>query len=113
MSLIKKTCTLCQGGIPPLTTEQISPLLSELSKEWEIVDNHHLKRHFTFPDFLSALDFTNHLGQVAEEEGHHPNITLTWGSVTVVIYTHKIDGLHESDFILAAKYDYLYDDIKE
>lgn len=90
--------------------EEIEAKMPELHDEWEAVDDHHLERTFDFPDFETALAFTNEIGEVAEQEGHHPNISLTWGEVTVKIYTHKIDGLHQADFVLAAKIDELYDD---
>jgi 4a-hydroxytetrahydrobiopterin dehydratase len=83
-------------------------LRQELGSSWEVVREHHLEKEFSFPDFRSALDFTVRLGEVAEAEGHHPDIHLAWGRVKVQIWTHKIDGLTESDFILAAKTDSLY-----
>lgn len=107
MSLSAKDCIPCRGGVPPLTPAEIAPLHAEVAK-WRVVDNHHLERNFAFPDFRTALDFTNKVGLVAEQQGHHPDIHLTWGSVGITIWTHKIDGLTESDFILAAKIDTLY-----
>jgi 4a-hydroxytetrahydrobiopterin dehydratase len=76
-------------------------------KEWKVANDHHIERQFTFPDFKSALDFVNRVGALAEDQGHHPDIYLAWGKVRVTIWTHKIDGLTESDFILAAKIDRL------
>jgi len=104
--LSAKTCVPCRGGVPALTGDQITPLRSQLDG-WSVVDEHHLEKEFTFPDFVTALAFINRIGQVAEAEGHHPDISLTWGKVGVRIFTHKIDGLTESDFILAAKIDAL------
>lgn len=104
--LARKKCMPCQGGVPPLNADEIVPLLNQL-EGWEVVDNHHLVKHFTFPDFVSALEFVNRVGDVAESEGHHPDIHLTWGKVGIQLFTHKIDGLTESDFILAAKTDEL------
>ncbi len=75
---------------------------------WKVIDEHHLSKPFTFPDFQNALDFVNRAGAVAETEGHHPDLFLSWGRVVVSTYTHKIDGLTESDFILAAKIDQVY-----
>ncbi len=75
--------------------------------EWKVVNEHHLERIFTFPDFKRALIFTNKVGGLAEEQGHHPDILLAWGKVAITIWTHKIDGLTESDFVLAAKIDRL------
>jgi len=100
--LAQKHCVPCRGGVPPLSAEQIKPLARELP-EWQVIDNHHLQRSYSFPDFQSALDFVNQVGAIAEQEDHHPDILLTWGKVQLTIWTHKIDGLTESDFILAAK----------
>ena len=102
--LAEKTCVPCRGGVPPLTAEQIRPLQAQV-KGWEVIRNHHLEREFQFPDFKTALEFVNKVGAVAEEQGHHPDIYLAWGKARVSIWTHKIDGLTESDFILAAKID--------
>jgi len=82
--------------------------LTQLHSDWQVVEGHHLERNLHFPDFLQALDYVNRLGQVSEEEAHHPDLLLKWGQVKVQIWTHKIDGLTESDFILAAKADRLY-----
>ena len=102
--LVEKKCVPCQGGTPPLSHEQTHELLKELG-EWSIENNHHLTNNFTFPDFVTALDFVNRVGKIAENEGHHPDLYLAWGKVRVETWTHKIDGLTESDFILAAKID--------
>lgn len=99
-------CVPCQGGVPPLGDARIGELLPQLNA-WGVEKNHHLVRSFTFPDFKSALDFVNRAGDVAEAEGHHPDIYLSWGMVRVEIWTHKINGLTESDFVLAAKIDKL------
>jgi 4a-hydroxytetrahydrobiopterin dehydratase len=107
MGLSEKTCVPCRGGVPPLTVDQILPLAAEVP-EWRVVGEHHLAREFGFPDFRAALEFTNAVGEVAEAEGHHPDVELGWGRVGVKILTHKIDGLTESDFILAAKIDRLW-----
>lgn len=106
MALAEKTCVPCRGGIPPLTADQIRPLALEIP-QWTLVDDHHIQREFVFPDFRNALDFTVRVGELAEREGHHPDIHLAWGKVRVETWTHKIDGLTESDFILAAKIDRL------
>ncbi len=103
-NLAEKDCIPCKGGIPPLSPDQIKPLLAQLNG-WEVIDDHHLTRIFTFPDFAQALDYVNKIGAVAEKENHHPDIALGWGKVRVDIWTHKINGLTESDFILAAKID--------
>ena len=104
--LASKKCQSCRGGVAPLTEQEIAPLLAQLIA-WEVVDNHHLRRGFGFPDFVKALDFVNRVGALAEEESHHPDIHLTWGRVDIEIWTHKISGLSESDFVLAAKIERL------
>ena len=106
MGLSQKDCVPCRGGVPPLTPEQIQPLSAQVDN-WVVVNNHHIEKEFKFPDFKTALAFTNSVGSVAESQGHHPDIFLAWGRVGVKIWTHKIDGLTESDFILAAKIDEL------
>ena len=102
--LSSKTCVPCRGGVPPLRGEEIRPLLEQVPG-WRVVDEHHLEREFAFSDFLTALDFVNRVGSIAEEQGHHPDLELSWGKAGVKIWTHKINGLTESDFILAAKID--------
>jgi len=104
--LAEKTCVPCRGGVPPLTQSEITPLLAELDG-WTVEAQHHLLKDFRFPDFAAALEFVGRAGAVAEEQGHHPEITVGWGHALVQIWTHKIDGLTESDFILAAKIDRL------
>jgi len=105
--LATKNCVPCRGGIPPLGSAEIANLLTSLDSDWEVIAEHHLRKEFKFPDFRSALAFTNQVGELAEAQDHHPDIYLAWGRVEVTIWTHKIDGLHESDFILAAKIDRL------
>ena len=102
--LAQKTCVPCRGGIPPLTAEEIKPLAGQVPG-WEVVESHHLKKLYRFEDFKSALDFVNRVGELAEEQDHHPDLYLAWGKVDITTWTHKIDGLSESDFILAAKID--------
>jgi 4a-hydroxytetrahydrobiopterin dehydratase len=91
-----------------LTPDAIEPLREELDPAWEVVDHHHLSRLYTFENFAKALEFVNRVGNMAEEQQHHPDLFLAWGKARVDIWTHKIDGLHESDFIFAAKCDQLY-----
>jgi len=105
--LWERTCVPCQGGTPPLDGARIKELLEELNSDWEVVDDHHLTRTFLSPDFMTGLAFVQNVAAVAEQQGHHPDIRLSWGQVTVDIHTHKIDGLTESDFVLAAKIDVL------
>ena len=104
MGLSEKMCVPCRGGVPPLSRDEIAPLVAQVDS-WSVVDSHHIQKKFEFPDFLTALQFVNRVGKIAEEQGHHPDISLGWGKVTLTIWTHKIDGLTESDFILAAKVD--------
>ena len=105
-SLAAKTCVPCRGGIPPLKGKELTDLQKQVP-DWKVVDEHHLLRSFKFPDFKRALEFVNGVGALAEEQGHHPDILLAWGKAEITIWTHKIDGLTESDFILAAKIDRL------
>ena len=109
MSLEAKTCTPCRGGVPPLKGKDLADLHQQLpdSADWNVINEHHLTRAFTFPNFKQALDFVNLVGALAEEQGHHPDIVLKWGKVEITLWTHKIDGLTESDFIMAAKIDRL------
>jgi 4a-hydroxytetrahydrobiopterin dehydratase len=105
MELANRKCVPCRGGVPPLAGDRIEELRRQLDRAWEVVDGHHLKREFEFADFAGALRHVNRVGEIAEQQGHHPDIYLAWGRVRVEIWTHKIDGLTESDFILAAKID--------
>ena len=102
--LADKHCIPCRGGVPPLKGEELRKYADQLSG-WNVIDEHHITKTFKFPDFKQALDFVNAAGAVAEEEGHHPDLLLAWGKVEVTIWTHKINGLTESDFVLAAKID--------
>ncbi len=104
-SLAERHCVPCRGGVPPLKGAELRQLSTQLGTGWSVVDEQHLIKEYKFPDFRKALDFTNAVGEIAEAEGHHPEITLTWGLVTIKLWTHKIDGLSESDFVLAAKAD--------
>jgi len=105
--LAEKECVPCKGGVPPLRGRDLTILLEELGNGWKIVDEHHLEKEYKFKNFREALDFTMKIGELAEAQGHHPDIYLAWGKVRLIIWTHKIDGLTESDFILAAKADRL------
>jgi 4a-hydroxytetrahydrobiopterin dehydratase len=104
MSLAQKHCVPCRGGVPPLKGAELESLKNQVNG-WQVVEEHHLTKTYTFPDFLKALEFVNRAGAIAEQEGHHPDLYLSWGKVGVKTWTHKIDGLTESDFILAAKID--------
>jgi len=107
MSLADKHCVPCRGGVPPLAGDELEKMKAQVLG-WDVVDGHHLAKTYRFPDFVSALAFVNKVGAVAEEEGHHPDVYLSWGKVELKIWTHKINGLTESDFILAAKSDGLF-----
>ena len=106
--LAEQTCVPCRGGVPPMEADEAERLLARLDGGWDVVETHHLERSYEFPDFAEALAFVNAIGEIAEEQGHHPDIHLSWGRVGVEIWTHKIDGLTESDFVLAAKFDRAY-----
>ena len=105
--LAQRECVPCKGGIPPLQGDTLRAFHKKLGGEWRLVREHHLEKEFRFRDFRQALDFTNRVGELAEAQNHHPEITLGWGRVVVAIWTHKIDGLTESDFVFAAKTDQL------
>ena len=107
MSLDEKHCVPCRGGVPPLRGEELEKLKSQVTG-WLVVNDHHLAKSYGFAGFQPALDFVNLVGALAEKEGHHPDLYLSWGKVDIQIWTHKIDGLTESDFILAAKIDGLH-----
>ena len=104
-TLASKKCTACERGTPPIDEKEQQDLLKQLQDGWRIVDGHHLQRTYRFDDFKSALDFTNRVGELAEQEGHHPNIELSYGQVGITLWTHAANGLTENDFILAAKID--------
>lgn len=104
--LADRQCVPCRGGVPPMTGEEIPRFSSQLPN-WQVVNEHHLKRSYQFKDFRETLDFVNQVGALAEEQGHHPDICFGWGKAEITIWTHKIDGLTESDFVLAAKIDKL------
>ena len=104
--LANRECVPCRGGVPPLSGDEITKLLVEL-QDWEVLNDHHLHKSFEFADFGAALQFINRVGELAETQGHHPDICFGWGRAEITTWTHKIDGLTESDFILAAKIDRL------
>ena len=106
-SLAEKTCVPCKGGVPPLKGDELRKLLKQIP-QWKAVNEHHVVRAYAFLDFKKALDFVNRVGALAEEQGHHPDILLGWGKAEVTLWTHKVDGLTESDLIMAAKIDRLY-----
>lgn len=105
VKLADRRCGPVPHGAPPLRSAEAAPLLSQLDSGWKLIEDHHLERTFTFTDFRGALDFANQVGLLAEQEQHHPEITVTWGRTLIRVWTHKIEGLSESDFVLAAKID--------
>lgn len=105
--LSKKHCIPCRGGVAPLKGSALQVLHAQLKEGWKVCDEHHLEKSYAFKNFKEALAFTNRVGELAEQEGHHPDIHLSWGKVAISLWTHAIDGLTESDFILAAKIDCL------
>jgi 4a-hydroxytetrahydrobiopterin dehydratase len=102
--LADRQCVPCRGGVPPLTEAEIAPLLAQL-EGWRVVDSHHLMKRYTLKNFAEALALVNRIGAIAEQQNHHPDLFLAWGKVEVTIWTHKINGLTESDFVFAAKCD--------
>ena len=105
--LVDKQCVACKGGVPPLKGDALARRAGELGGGWQVVAEHRLEKEYPFRDFLEALAFTNKVGALAEAQGHHPDIYLAWGKVKLTVWTHKINGLTESDFVLAAKADKL------
>jgi len=105
MGLADQKCVPCRGGVPPMEAKKAQELLTQLERGWSLNRDGHLERLYTFKDFAQALAFVNKVGAVAEHEGHHPDLHLAWGKCKVEIWTHKINGLTESDFYLAAKAD--------
>jgi 4a-hydroxytetrahydrobiopterin dehydratase len=104
--LASKTCVPCRGDVPPLRGEELDALRRQVS-EWEVVEEHYLRRIFRFKNFREAWGFVNKVGELAEQQGHHPDISFGWGYAEVTVWTHKINGLTESDFIFAAQVDAL------
>ena len=109
--LNKKTCIPCQGGIAPLNSEEISKYLNDINENWINLINVKISRTFNFNNYLEALNFVNKIAYLSEDEGHHPHVHLNFKNVEVIIFTHKINGLHENDFILAAKCDDIWNSI--
>jgi 4a-hydroxytetrahydrobiopterin dehydratase len=108
MELIKKKCTPCQGGVQPLSAEETQKMLQQV-EGWSLIDQgKKLFRHFSFKDFKTAFAFAEEVAQIAENEQHHPNLLISWGYCGITIFTHKTKGLHENDFIIAAKINNLF-----
>ncbi len=107
LSLQHKSCAPCQSGGPPLEKEAAEGFLRDLGGNWQINGKRHLYNQFKFKDFVGAMAFANKIAEIAEKEGHHPNLIISWGECSVEIWTHKVNGLSENDFILAAKIEAL------
>lgn len=105
-SLAQETCKPCQGQTDALKGDELSKLADQI-EGWDVVEEHHIQKHFEFDDFNDALTFVNRVGEVAEQQGHHPNICFTYGEADIKIFTHAVDGLSRADFVLAAKIDEL------
>ena len=103
--LSERHCVPCEGGVASLRADEIDRLSQGIDPGWSVINYHHIEREFKFHDFSEALNFTNRVGEIAEAEGHHPNIELSWGRVKIILWTHKAMGLTENDFIIAAKVD--------
>jgi 4a-hydroxytetrahydrobiopterin dehydratase len=103
-----KKCLPCKKALSPMKGTQIHEALDDLDNGWEVIENHHLHKVFKFKNFKDALLFTNHVGLIAEKEGHHPQIILKWGEVTIDLFTHEIGGLSMSDFAIASKIETNY-----
>jgi 4a-hydroxytetrahydrobiopterin dehydratase len=102
-------CVACKGGIPPLQGEALRSWHDRLGNDWRLVDDHHLEKEYKFPNFRQALNFVDRVGELAESVNHHPDLFLTWGKAGVTLWTHKIGGLSETDFVFAAKTDQLFE----
>lgn len=105
MGLADNKCVPCRGGVPPMGSPKVQEMLQQLNSGWRVNGQGHLERQYSFPDFVKAMAFANRVGEIAEAEGHHPDLYISWGKCRLEIWTHKIGGLTESDFYLAAKAD--------
>jgi 4a-hydroxytetrahydrobiopterin dehydratase len=103
--LASRSCVPCRGGVEPLSEDAVGALLKKLNGEWRVIEGKRLEREFQFKNFRRAMAFAQAIGTIAEEQQHHPDLCLGWGYVRVALLTHAIGGLHENDFILAAKID--------
>ncbi len=103
----QKKCVPCQGGIPPLNNQEINNLIVKIDSKWQVKDDKDLRKEYIFNTYKDAIKFVNDVAELAEEEGHHPYIHINYKKVLIILFTHKINGLHENDFILASKCDLL------
>jgi 4a-hydroxytetrahydrobiopterin dehydratase len=102
---LNRIFTLCAHHAICVSGAKLDELQRQLDNDWKVIDGHHLEKTFFFKNFREALNFTNQIGEMAEAVGHHPDIFLTWGKVRLNIFTHKVNGLTENDFVLAAKFE--------
>ncbi len=105
---VNKKCVPCQGGIPPLEKQEIEKFKHLVDSNWKVIGEKKLEREFEFSQYLEGIKFTNKIAELAESEGHHPYIHINFKIIKVILFTHKIDGLHENDFLMAAKIDKLF-----
>jgi 4a-hydroxytetrahydrobiopterin dehydratase len=108
--LADQPCEACTSEDEPLTGEEYAEYFEQIGDSWDVIDEHHLEGTYEFEDFRDALEFTYEVGELAEEEWHHPDIHLQWGEVRIEMWTHKIDGLHKTDFVMAARMDRIYEE---
>jgi len=106
MDLCDRTCKPCHGGVPKLTAGEYQQFLPQL-QGWTVEEEHHLTKSYKFDNFMQAMDLANKIADLAEQQGHHPDLLVRWGELKITLWTHAIDGLSEADFILAAKIDRL------
>jgi len=104
----KKTCSPCQGGTPPLKAKEINILMKQLSNQWKVHQNREIRREYIFTKYTDSIIFSNQIAELAEEEGHHPFIHINYKKVMIILFTHKINGLHKNDFIIAVKCDLIF-----
>ena len=104
----KKNCIPCQGGIPPLKDKEIDVLMKQLSDNWEVYEDKEIRKEYIFKKYTDAINFSNQIANLAEKEGHHPYIHINYKKVIIILFTHKINGLHENDFIIASKCDIIF-----
>ena len=105
---VNNKCVPCQGGIPPLEKEEIEKFKHLVDSNWEVIEEKKIEREFQFSQYLQGIKFTNKIAELAEYEGHHPYVHINFKIIKVILFTHKIDGLHENDFLMAAKIDKLF-----
>jgi 4a-hydroxytetrahydrobiopterin dehydratase len=105
--LAQRACVPCKGGVPPLSPRVVDELRTQVSPEWSVVNGHHLERELRLKNFRQAMALANGIAEIAESQGHHPDLCVSWGRLKITLFTHAIDGLHENDFIMAARIDAL------